>query len=270
MLAAMRDRHGYSSAELPLYYEWHGKSDGTRPPLLLIHGGGSTIESNWGRLIPALEDSRRLLAVELQGHGRTGTGEGPASFEGSADGVAALLTELGTAPVDVLGFSNGGQVALQLAARHPTLVRRLVVASAPFRRDGMIDGFWEGLAAGTYADLPAPYREADIAVSGDPAHAERMFDLDREQMLTGFTDFPDAVLASIGAPTLVVAADQDVVRPAHTVLLASLIPNARLLIVPGNHGNYLGELAAAGDPAPLARTLPFLTDFLDGPAVGLG
>ena len=260
----MSDQRGYSSADLPLYYEWHGTAGAARPALLLLHGGGSTIESNWGRLIPALRGQRRLLAVELQGHGRTSAGAGPASFEGSADGVAALLKELGVAPVDVLGFSNGGQVALQLAIRHPGSVRRLVVASAPYRRDGMIDGFWDGLAAATYHDLPAPYREADLAVSGDPRHAERMFHLDRELMLTGFQDFPDELVASIAAPTLVVGADQDVVRVGHAAGLASLIPGARLLIVPGNHGGYLGEtLAAADDPGALQRTLPFITGFFD-------
>jgi pimeloyl-ACP methyl ester carboxylesterase len=207
-----------------------------------------------------------MLAVELQGHGRTGSDDRPASFEGSADGVAALLEELSAGPVDLLGFSNGGQVGMQLAIRHPYAVRRLIVASAPFRRDGMVDGFWDGLAAATYADLPEPYREADIAVSGDPAHAERMFHLDRELMLTGFTDWPDALVASIAAPTLVVAGDHDVIRAEHAVLLASLIPDSRLLIVPGSHGDYLGELAAAaGDPGPLRRALPFLADFLDAP-----
>jgi pimeloyl-ACP methyl ester carboxylesterase len=262
----MGDERGYSSAELPLYFEWHGEAHGSQPPLLLVHGGGSTIESNWGLLIPALEKSRRMLAVELQGHGRTGPGDRPASFEGSADGVAALLAELAVGPVDVLGFSNGGQVAMQLAARHPAAVRRLVVASAPYRRDGMVDGFWDGLAAATYADLPEPYRAADLRVSGDPAHAERMFHLDRELMLTGFTDWPDALPASIAAPTLVVAADRDVIRAEHAVRLAALIPNARLLIVPGTHGDYLGELfASAGDTGPLDRTLPFLVDFLDTP-----
>lgn len=259
----MSDEHGYSSADLPLYYEWHGTPGGPQPPLLLLHGGGSTIESNWGQLIAALDGSRRLLAVELQGHGRTGSGDRPASFEGSADGVAALLAELAVGPVDVLGFSNGGQVAMQLAIRHPAAVRRLVVASAPFRRDAMIDGFWDGLAGATFADLPQPYRDADLAVSGDPAHAERMFHLDRELMLTGFTDWPESLVASIAAPTLVIAADRDVVRAEHAVRLASLIPGARTLVVPGNHGDYLGEIGGAGgDPGPLRRTLPFIVDFL--------
>ena len=261
----MPAEHGYSSGDLPLYYEWHGEPDRSRPPLLLIHGGGSTIESNWGRFIAALDGSRRLLAVELQGHGRTGPGTGPASFERSADGLAGLLADVAAGPVDVLGFSNGGQVGMQLAIRHPDAVRRLIVASAPFRRDGMVDGFWDGLAAGTFADLPEPYRLADLAVSGDPGHAEAMHRLDRELMLSGFTDWPDAAVASITAPTLVVGADRDVIRVEHMVRLAALIPGARLLIVPGNHGDYLGELATAGDPGPLVRTLPFLTDFLDQP-----
>src|SRR2546423_3930257 len=112
MLAIMSNGRGYSSADLPLYFEWHGEPEAAQPPLLLIHGGGATIESNWGQLIPALEGSRRMLAVELQGHGRTGPGERTGSFEGSADGVAALLAELAAGPVDVLGFSNGGQVAM--------------------------------------------------------------------------------------------------------------------------------------------------------------
>ncbi|MGH1526655.1 alpha/beta fold hydrolase [Leifsonia sp. L25] len=129
----------------------------------------------------------------------------------------------------------------------------------------MVDGFWDGLAAGTFDDLPAAYRDADLAVSRDPGHARRMFELDRELML-GFEDFPDDLLASIAAPTLIVGADHDVVRASHFVELASLLPNARLLIVPGIHGDYLGErLAAGGDAAALRRTLPHLLAFLDAP-----
>ena len=246
-----------------LHREWHGDEDSPHPPLLLVHGGGSTIASNWGMLLPRLSPSRSVLAVELQGHGRTQAGDRPPSFEASADDVAAVLEELRLGAVDVLGFSNGGQVALQLGARHPGRVRRLIVASTPVRRDGMVDGSWEGLASARFEDLPPVYVSADLAASGDPAHARRMFDLDREQML-GFQDFPDELLASIAAPTLVVGADRDVVRPEHLVLLASLLPHARLLIVPGNHGGYLGEvLASGGDPRALEAVLPLLLAFLD-------
>ena len=250
---------------IALHREWHGDEDSPHPPLLLIHGGGSTIESNWGMLLPLLERSRSVLAVELQGHGRTAAGDREPSFEESADDVAAVLAELRVGPVDVLGFSNGGQVAFQLAARHPALVRKLVLASAPLRRDAMVEGFWEGLTAGRFEDLPAVYAEADLAVSRDPEHARRMFELDRALML-GFADFPDALVASVTAPTLVVGADRDVVRAGHLVAVAALLPDARLLIVPGTHGDYLGEaLAAAGDDRALRAFLPHLLAFLDAP-----
>jgi pimeloyl-ACP methyl ester carboxylesterase len=164
---------------------------------------------------------------------------------------------------DVLGFSNGGQVAMQLAARHPGRVRRLIAASAPFRRDGMVDGFWAGLEGAAFAQLPPAYVEADLAASGDPGHARRMFDLDRDLML-GFTDWPDAIPGSITAPTLVVGGDRDVVTVEHLTTLSHLIPDARLLIVPGGHGDYLGELASSsGDTSSLERILPLLTAFLD-------
>lgn len=250
---------------IPLHREWHGDPDSPRPPLLLIHGGGSTIETNWGMLLPLVAPTRSVLAVELQGHGRTPSGDRPASFEGSADDVAAVLADLRLGPVDVLGFSNGGQVALQLAARHPGAVRRLIVASAPVRRAAMVDGFWEGLAGGGFDGMPETYRDADLAVSRDPEHARRMFELDRELMLS-FQDFPDELLAGITAPTLVVGADRDVIRASHFAELASQLPDARLLVVPGTHGDYLGErLAAGGDPAALRRTLPHLLAFLDAP-----
>lgn len=246
-----------------LHREWHGDEDSPHPPLLLIHGGGSTIPSNWGMLIPLLERSRSLLAVELQGHGRTAAGDREPSFEASADDVAAVLDELHLGPVDVLGFSNGGQVALQLAARHPERVRRIVLASTPVRREAMVDGFWEGLEAGRFDDLPAVYADADLAVSRDPEHARRMFELDRRLML-GFTDFPDELLASVVAPALVVGADRDVIRAEHFVELAALLPDARLLIVPGGHGDYLGEvLAASGDDRAVRAFLPHVLRFLE-------
>ncbi len=249
---------------IELYSEVHGVTRPGTTPLLVIHGGGSTIGTNFGALLPLLAATRQVLAVELQGHGHTAPTDRPVSFDNSAADVAALLDRLSSAPVDVLGFSNGGQVGLLLAARRPDLVRRLIAASAPTRRAGMVDGFWEGLAGADIASMPEVYLAADRAINPDPAHQQELFDLDRSLMLDGFTDWPDSDLTAISAPTLLVVGDRDVVRVDHVVATASRIPDARLLVVPGNHGDYLGEVfAAAGDLTAMHAALPWLTGFLD-------
>jgi pimeloyl-ACP methyl ester carboxylesterase len=259
----MATQRGFSDGDLPIYYEVHGGSRADRAPLVLIHGGGSTIESNWARLLPLLAGERQVLAVELQGHGHTGSIGRTPSFDASADDVASLIAQLELPPVDLLGFSNGGQVALRLAIRHPESVRRVIAASAPYRPDGMVEGFWDGLRNSDFGDLPKPYLDADLAASGDPEHARSMFEIDRALML-GFVDWPEDQLASITVPTLVVVGDRDVVTVEHALALSRLIPDAGLLVVPSNHGGYLGELAASvGDADVMSETLPFLLRFLD-------
>jgi pimeloyl-ACP methyl ester carboxylesterase len=148
---------------------------------------------------------------------------------------------------------------MRLAERHPHLVRRLILASTPYARAGMVDGFWEGLEAATVDDMPAVYRGADIGIHGSPEHLQRMFDLDRGQML-GFEDVTAEELARVTAPTLVVGGDRDVIL----VELARMLPDARLLILPSGHGDYLGEaFASGGELAQLRATLPLLLRFLD-------
>jgi pimeloyl-ACP methyl ester carboxylesterase len=253
---------------IDIYHEVHGEARSGTTPLLLIHGGGSTIGTNWELLIPEVTPTRQVIAVELQGHGHTPSHpERVASFEHSAEDVAALLRRLDLGPVDVLGFSNGGNTAMRLAMRQPQLVRRQIIASALYRRDGMIDGFWDGLAAAAdMTSMPEVYREADREINpDDPDHQRLLFELDQRQMLN-FADWSPDELAAMAAPTLFVCADQDVVRAEHTVELAAVTPGARVLVVPGNHGDYLGErLAAAGDPSAMRRTLPWLLAFLDEP-----
>src|SRR5262249_55175944 len=151
---------------LQLYYEVHGEGE----PLVLIHGGGSTIESNWSRMIPLLAKSRRVIAIEEQGHGHTKAIGRAFTFDNTADDVAALLDFLKIDRADLFGFSNGGMTALRVAVRHPRKVRKLVLASAPYRRDGMIPGFWEGMAKGTLADMPAALKDADRKINPDPKH----------------------------------------------------------------------------------------------------
>ena len=107
---------GYSDMHgLHMYYEIYGKGN----PLVLIHGGGSTIQTSFGRIIPALSANRKIIAVELQAHGRTRDIDRPESFQQDADDVAALLDALKIDKADFLGFSNGGNTTMQIAIRHP-------------------------------------------------------------------------------------------------------------------------------------------------------
>lgn len=102
---------------IEIYYEIHGRGDGV--PLVLLHGGGSTLEVKLSRVLPVLAESRRVLALEEQGHGRTSDRDGPVTFESSAGDVAGLLGHLGIETADLFGFSNGASVALQVAVRTP-------------------------------------------------------------------------------------------------------------------------------------------------------
>jgi pimeloyl-ACP methyl ester carboxylesterase len=251
-----------------MYYEVHGRREGE--PLVLLHGGGSTIDVTFGRILPFLAQGRRVIALEEQGHGRTSDREGPVAFETSADDVAELLRQLHVDRADLFGFSNGASVALHVAIRHPELVRRLVFASSFTKRDGARPELWEYISRATFADMPQPLKDAFLRVNPDVKQLRTMHDKDLARM-QGFQDVPDEALRSIRAPTLIVLGDQDVVRPEHAVELTHLIPGARLLILPGAHGDYLGELvmAQAGTraPEPAAR---LIEQFLDSPVSSYG
>src|SRR4051812_16829318 len=116
---------------LSLRYEEHG----TGQPLILLHGGIGTGEM-FAPLLPELTAGRRVIAVDLQGHGGTAGVDRPLRPEVLADDIAAVLDPLGLEQADVMGYSLGGIVALRLAIQHPARVRRLVLVSVAFRRDG--------------------------------------------------------------------------------------------------------------------------------------
>lgn len=235
-------RAGYAMVNgLRMYYEVHG-AESVAPPLVLLHGGGSTIRTNFERVIPGLAATRQVIAVEFQAHGHTKDIDRAFTFEQSADDVAALLDSLRVPRADILGFSNGGTTALQLAIRHPSVVRRLIIASANYRRDGMPDAFWEFMQKGTFADLPQAYRDAFQAIDSSAGGVRAMYRRDADRMLA-FRDIPDAAIEAVQAPSLVVVGDRDVVRPEHALALSRLLPHARLCILPGGHGEYLGEIS---------------------------
>jgi pimeloyl-ACP methyl ester carboxylesterase len=246
-----------------MYYEVHGRPGGV--PLVLLHGGGSTIDVTYGRILPFLAEHRVVIAVEEQGHGRTSDRNQPVRFETSADDVAALLDEMHIGQADLFGFSNGASVALQMAIRHPQKVRKLVFASSFTRKDGAAEGFWDFIKKASFEDMPQPLKDAFLKVNPDPAKLRVMHDKDAERMRT-FKDVPDADVRAVRAPTLVLIGDRDVVRPEHAVELTRLIPNARLLVLVGGHGDYMGE---ALTPQRTTRypqlTAGLVEQFLDEP-----
>ena len=221
-----------------MYYEVHGRRDGV--PLVLLHGGGSTIEVTFSRALPVFANSRRVIAVEEQGHGRTSDRDAPVTFESSADDVAALLRYLKVEKADILGFSNGASVALQVAIRHPKLIRKLVFASSITKREGAHPQLWELIKQAEFSNMPQPLKDAFLRVNPDVQQLKTMHDKDAARM-QNFKDVPDGMVRSVSIPTLIVLGDQDIVKPEHAVELTRLMAGARLLILPGGHGDYLGE-----------------------------
>lgn len=229
---------GYAPTNgISMYYEIYG----TGAPLILIHGGGSTIQTSFGRIIPILAQRHQLIGVELQAHGRSGDRDTALSFEQDADDVSALMDYLGIDKADILGFSNGGTTALYLAIQHPTKVNKIIAASALCKRSGAPAQFWELMNQAQLEHMPQEYKDAYIQVAPNPENLIIMHDKCAERM-RNFQDMPDEGLQSIQAPTLVLIADQDVMSPEHAVEVYRLIPNAQLAIIPGGHGAYLGEI----------------------------
>jgi pimeloyl-ACP methyl ester carboxylesterase len=231
-------KNGYAPVNgIQMYYEIHGNGK----PLILIHGGGSTIGTSFGKILPLLAKTHMAIAVELQAHGRTSDRDAPESFEQDANDVAALLQYLNVDAADILGFSNGGQTAMQLAISHPGRVRRLIIASAFYKKDGVPSWFWDGMNKATFNDMPQTYKDEFLKVNNNPEALLNMFNKDAARM-RAFKGWNDEDIQSIKAPTLIIAGDADILTTEHAVAMSRLIPHCRLAIIPGGHGTYLGEM----------------------------
>lgn len=251
---------GYAAVNgLNMYYEIRGAGDS----LVLIHGGGSTIGTTFGNIIPFLEPYFTLIAVELQAHGHTSDRDAPESFAQDADDVAALLAHLSIHKAHIFGFSNGGSTALQLAIRHPQKVHKVVAASAVYQREGLIPGFFNAMENASLDNMPQPLQEAFLSIKNDRQLLQNMHDKDKNRMI-GFTDWPDSDLAGINAPVLIINAENDVITNEHAVKMSKLIPHASLLILPGVHGEYMGEICSAADSNTIKRTADAIVGFLNG------
>jgi pimeloyl-ACP methyl ester carboxylesterase len=252
---------------LEIYYEVHG----TGQPLVLLHGGVGAIEM-FGEVLPLLAESRQVIAVDLQAHGRTADIDRPLRLVSMADDIGALIEHLGFEEADVMGYSLGGGVALQTAIRHPQLVRKLVLVSTPFSRDGWYPEVLAGMeqmgpaAAEPMKQTPMYQLYASVAPRPEdwPVLLTKL-----GQLLEQDYDLSEAV-AAIEAPTMIVVGDADSIRTAHAVEFFKLLgggkadagwdgsgmSNARLAVLPATtHYDIFSS-------STLASTVP---PFLDAP-----
>jgi pimeloyl-ACP methyl ester carboxylesterase len=230
---------GYAPVKgIKMYYEVYGEGK----PIVLIHGAFNTINISFGQLIPQLSKTRKVIAVELQGHGRTADTERPFSIEAFADDVAGVLNYLKIDSADILGYSLGGEVAWQVAIRHPEKVRKLIIASSVYKFEGWttetrsilptLKGEWfEGTPIKTEYDSLAP----------DPKHWTAFVNKMKGLVAKPF-DFGAEKIKAIKSPTLIITADGDGVLPEHAVEMFRL-----------RHGGYMVDFG----PAPKTQLAIF-------------
>lgn len=242
---------------LKMYYEIHG----TGTPLVLIHGGGSTIDTTFGRILPTLAANHQVIAVEMQAHGRTSDIDRPLTFEQDADDIAALLEYLNVTKADIFGFSNGACITLQCAIRHPKMVHKIIVASTFYNRNGAPSWMWDMLANASFDDMPQPFKDAFLKVNPDAKALNRMFERDVARMRS-FQDITNDQIQSIDAPAMIIIGDRDVVTPEHAVQMHRMILNSRLVIFPCGHGDYIGEITTQQDPVLISSTVNLIQQFL--------
>jgi len=229
---------------IKLYYEIHGSGR----PLVLLHGGLGAIEM-FEPILPTLTKGRRVIAVDLQGHGRTADIDRPLSVETMADDVAALVQKLGLGKTDIMGYSLGGGVALQVAIRHPDLVNKVVAASVIAHRSAYHP---EILAQQGQVNANAfemmkqtPMYQLYASIAPRPQDFPKLLDKIGEAMSKDF-DYSKEI-AKMQAPVLLVAGDSDLFPPSHAVEMFGLLgggkrdggwdgsgrPKSRLAILPG-------------------------------------
>src|SRR5262249_31991184 len=210
---------------LRMYYETRGEGE----PLVLLHGAfGLAMD------LPALAKNRRVIAVELQGHGHTADIDRPLSVEQMADDTAALLKELKIERADFFGYSMGGVVALGVAIRHPSLVRKLAINGSYF---GSTEAAFEPEAFKQFRDLPADFAPPMLKapydkVAPDPTKWPTLVAKIKKAGME-FKGFARDDLKAIKAPVLITLGDRDGIRPEHVLEMFRLIPGSELAIIPG-------------------------------------
>lgn len=231
-------KRGFSDVNgLKMYYEIYGQGK----PLVLIHGGGSTIETSFGNIIPLLSKNRQIIAMELQAHGHTSDRESALTFEQDAEDVIKLLDNLEIDSADFLGFINGGHTTIEIALRRKALVGKIILASAFYKREAAPPEFWKLFDNATLEILPKVLQDGYLKANNDQMGLLNMFHKDVQKMKS-FQGWTDEKIKSISSKTLVINSNHDVGSIEHAVKMYRLFPNSELVILPGGHGTYLGTL----------------------------
>lgn len=163
------------------------------------------------------------------------------SFEQDADDIATLIKKLNVDQADFLGFSNGGTTILQIAIRHPAIVDKIILGSTLAKRNGVPDWFWDFMKQAKLENMPEQLKTAYRQVAPDPDGLQIMHDKDARRMVN-FRDISDEQIKSIKAPALIIIGDKDIITPEHAIELHRQIANSDLAIIPGGHGEYIGEI----------------------------
>ena len=254
---------GYAPVNgLKMYYEIHGSGE----PVVLLHGAFMTITNNWTGWIDELSKTRKVIAVEMQGHGRTADIEREMSNENLANDVAALLDHLKIPKADLIGYSMGGGVAMQCAIRHPDRVRKVVVISSPFRRDGMIKEAVEAIPKLTADDfkgstIEVEYKKLSPKPDEFPKFVKRLLAADSKGQ-----EISADKLKATPAPMFFIHGDADGIRLEHVAEMFRLKGGeihgdmkprsaSRLAVLPdATHVTLMERMAVI---------VPMVNDFLD-------
>lgn len=254
---------------LHMYYEVYGPRT-EQPPLVLLHGALSGISTDFGELIPELSKTRQVIAIEQQAHGRTADIDRPLRTPQMAADTVALLQQIGVQRADILGYSMGAGVALQIAVQQPQLVRKQILLSGALSAEGMHPGLLDGLAELKPEMLyGSPFHADYLKNAPRPEDFPVLVERIREQDQNGLPVFGAETARTVQAPTLTVIGDSDIVRPEHAVEMFRLfgggvmgdtpagLPNAQLAVLPGT-----SHVTAPHRPELL---LPIIPAFLDAP-----
>ena len=217
-----------------MYYELAGEGS----PLLLLHGGAGDCRQ-FDRQRPDFAKRHRLILPDSRAQGRSTDGPGPLTYHEMAEDVVALLDRLGIARADVMGWSDGGNIGIDLAIHQPDRIGHLVTFGSNSSPDGLQADTFEWNRHATAASFGPEMKAGWTARNPEPDHYEAAMDKILEMWRTE-PNFTSRELAGIRAPTLVCAGEHDVVRREHTLALAAAIPSAESWIVPGtSHGAML-------------------------------